>query len=487
MTRHRLWFNELFTSTGFRGPVLTLLSGSSVALALAYVATPVLTRLYTPAAFGVSDYFITILSLFIAFTSLRYEDALMQPEDEEEAAGVLWLCAGLVLLAAALCMLALPWRQSIANVLGVPDLAPWLFLLPPTLIAMRWAKFAELWLTRHRRFRTVTAGQVGNVATMVTTRIGVGIAPFQAGAGGLIGGYTLGHFAALLIYGAAAFRHAAATFRKALRPALWRKLAVRYRRFPLFSMPSALMNALLARLPYLFIPIYFDEEMLGLFGRAFVVLAIPLSFIGGAIAQVFFVQAAEALREDDLPRLTRTVHARLVMIGIFPTLALILAGPDLLHFLLGEAWRDAGVFIRYVGLWFFLAAVASPLTRLFDVLERQRLDLLTSIFMFIILSAALVIGGSTGDFLTLLLWTGSAGVLVRIVHLAVMLHLGNVTWVLALHAYGKYFLFSLPGLLLVLGAMQTQIPLITTIAAGIGGVCYAMLVLWRDQLFALDR
>ena len=246
-----------------------------------------------------------------------------------------------------------------------------------------------------------------------------------------------------------------------------------------------MLNALIARLPFLLLPFFFDEAVIGLFGRAFNVLAVPLGLIGGAVARVFFVHAAEAHRDERLAEVSLMVHKRLVMLGFFPTLTLLLAGPDIFEVVFGASWREAGVFVQYVGPWLFLGAVVSPLTRLFDVLERQRLDLATSVLMFVAIAVAMVLGGRTGDVLTTLLLLGSAGVGIRCFHLAVLLRLAEVSYLAALQAYGRYALFSLPGLTLLAAAMWIGPAWLTTVAAVVAGLIYGGLVLWKDKLLAL--
>jgi O-antigen/teichoic acid export membrane protein len=484
--RLRQRIEALFTTAGFRGPVLTLLSGSGIVLVLAYLAQPVLTRLYPPSSFGVSDYFISLLTILMAFASLRYEDAIMQPETEREAAGLLGLALGLLTLTVLGTVLLVPWRVPIAAWLGIPDLAPWLVLVPPTLLVMRISKLSELWLTRERRFRLISAGTVTQTLTLISGRIGAGLT-ITTSPGGLIGGFALGHLASALFLGSLVIRRLRRHLRSLLDPALWRQLARRYRRFALFSTPSSLLNIVLVRLPYLLLPVYFDTEVLGYFGRAFVAVAVPLSLIGGAVAQVFFVQAAEAQQAGSLASLTTTVHRRLVMIGLFPALLVSMAGPDLFEFVFGDGWRPAGIYVRYVALWLFLAAVASPLTRLFDVLERQRLDLGASLTMFLLLTAALVLTGPSGSVLLTLGVLGAAGALLRIGHLALLLRLANVAPTDALHPYGRYFVMSLPGLAITgVSLLLEASPLVTSLAAAGGGLTYAALLLWRDQLLA-DR
>ncbi|QXD14855.1 oligosaccharide flippase family protein [Rhodocaloribacter litoris] len=477
-------FTHLFAPGSFRTSVLTLLSGTALALALAYLARPVLTRLYTPAAFGLADVFVALVGMLLPLASLRYEDALMLPEDDREAVSVLGLSALLtgafVLVTAGL----LFWRDDLAAWLGAPALAPWLWLLPPALLAMRAAKLAEVWLTRNKRFRPISAGQVTQTATMVLTRIGAGLPPWRAGAGGLIGGFVLGHAAAAVVLAGAVLYRSAPLLRNALRWTPMWAAARRYRRFPAFSMPSALLGALVTRLPFLLLLAFFDQAVVGHFGLAFNALLIPLSLIGGAVAQVFFVHAAEAHRHGTLPDLTATVHRRLVMAGLFPTLALLLAGPDVFAFVFSEAWRTAGSYVQRVGPWLFLSAVASPLTRLFDVLERQRLDLLTSLLMFLVLVGALVIGGRSGNAGFCLLLVGIAGGAARLGQLLVLLRLGAVPWPAVLRPYGRYLLLGLPGLGLIAAALPAGHPWLTTLALAAGGLTYGLLVLRYDRLLA---
>ncbi|NBC17764.1 MAG: oligosaccharide flippase family protein [Bacteroidetes bacterium] len=486
MTPLRQRLAALFTTSGFRGPVLTLLSGSGIVLVLAYLAQPVLTRLYPPSSFGVSDYFITLLTVLMAFASWRYEDAIMQPESEREAAGLVGLAVGLLTVTVVATALLLPWRTPIAAWLGIPDLAPWLVLVPPTLLVMRISKLAELWLTRARRFRLVSAGTVTQTLTMISGRIGAGAA-LTTSPGGLIGGFALGHLASALLLGTLVVRQMRRYLRSIFDVSLWRRLARRYRRFALFSTPSSLLNIVLVRLPYLLLPIYFTTDVLGFFGRAFVALAVPLSIIGGAVAQVFFVQAAEAQESGTLSTLTTTVHRRLVMIGLFPALLLLLAGPDLFEFVFGDVWRTAGVYVRYVAPWLFLASVASPLTRLFDVLERQRLDLGASLIMFVLLAAALLGTGPSGDVLLTLGVLGGVGALLRVGHLVLLLRLADVSLGDAVRPYLRYALMAAPGIAITgIAVALNARPLVTTLVAALGGLVYLALLLWRDQLLA-DR
>jgi len=424
-----------------RGPVLTLLSGSSIALALSYLAQPLLTRLYTPEAFGVLDAFVALASLLFVLGTLRYEDALLLPHDEAEARGLLRLSVYILLGIGLLCLaLSLPGRLLLARA-GEAALADWLPWLGPALLLMGGGRLAELWLMRREAFRTLSAGTALRAATTTTLRLAAGLPPLQAGAAGLIGGFLGGHLSALLFYGWRLRRTPSGASDPPPSPTA---LARRYRRFPLFTLPAALLNALSMRLPFLLLLAFFDARVLGFFGRAFMVLSVPLGLVGGATGQVFFVRAAEARHGDGLAALTLRVYRRLLQVGLYPVLLLMLLGPDLFAFVFGQPWHTAGRYAIWIAPWLLLAALASPLSRLFDVLERQRADLATSVLLFLLQTGALVVGGLQGRPETALLLLGLAGVLGRLVQLGVLLHLAGVSLRDALAPVLRYALFSLP-------------------------------------------
>jgi O-antigen/teichoic acid export membrane protein len=449
MARLRSFVSRLYSREGFRGPVVTLLSGTAVTLAVSYLAVPILTRLFTPAEFGTSDYFVTMVSVLITFASLRYEDAMMLPEEDDRARAVFWLALGLAVVTSAVLALATIWSVDIAAALRVGAVAPWLWMLAPAILLMRFSKLIELWLTRQKAFRTVTGGEVTNKIAMLSARIGTGSLT-ALGAGGLIGGYVAGQVASSLYYAAAVIRSVRSPFRGLPSRRALRFAASRYRRFPLFAMPSSLLNAVVARLPVLLLPVFFGLETVGLFGRAFVALAVPLSLIGTAVSHVFFIHAAEAYRDGRLSALTENVHARLVMIGAFPTVLLLVAGPELFAFVFGAGWREAGVYEQYLACWFFLGGIASPLTRLFDVLERQRTELLISIAASLTMTAAIVAGGRSGSILLTMALIAAAGSLVRLFHIGTMLQMAAVPFARAAKPYLIYASISVPLVIPVL-------------------------------------
>ncbi|MFK7846717.1 MAG: lipopolysaccharide biosynthesis protein [Rhodothermales bacterium] len=472
-------FAQISGSTGFLKAVTTLLSGTFIALIISYAAQPILTRLYTPEAFGLFDTFVSIIALLLPFASLRYEDAIMLPEDDEEALGVLGLTFSLVVLVAAISTSLTVFKTPLANWFDEPSLALCFIWVPPTLIAVRFAKLTELWLTRQKRYSTISKGQVAQTALMAGSRIGFAkitnvMLPF-----GLMWGYIAGHVASASIYAHKILK---------TQPNFWqhighresiRHAARRYKRFPRFSMPSTLLITLQSRLPIFFLLYFFDQATVGYYGRAFALFAVPLSLIGGAISQVFFVEGAIARRAHTLDKLTTKVHSRLVTIGLFPTLAIMLTGPQVMGFFLGSAWEPAGVYLQWLAPWFFLASVASPLTRLFDILEQQRKDFLTSMVIFFVQMPLFVYGCLTGDLMLALIYLAVGGILARIIHIVVLLRLSETPLRAALFPYGQQLLLSIPFLGLLYFVQGYNISWLTALTLAVSGAIFLLIVYWQ--------
>ncbi len=495
----RAFLARLYTTEGFRGPVLTLFTGSSAALLLAYLCEPILTRLYTADQYGVMGYFSAVVATLFAVSSLRYDDALMLQEKDEDAATVVWLAGGVLAVLLAVLALALFWRHDLARLANMPELAPFLMLVPATLLAMRMARTGELWLMRSKAYRHVTAGQIANTTTVVTSRIGVGLPPLSAGAAGLsagaaglVGGFLAGNVACAAVNVTSSLRRSGQVLLR--RPGIGAVLGMarRYKRFFLFSTPSSLVATLVYRLPVFLLPVYFADDELGYYVKAFAALAIPLSYAGNAVSRVFFVHAAEARLAQLRGRLTdisTMVHRRLVMIGLFPTLVLMVAGPDIFAVVFGEDvgqnWRTAGIYVQYIAPWLFFGSIVSPLTRIFDVLERQRLDLATSLVACACMTAALVIGGRTQDVRLLLLAVGITGSAARLMQLAILVRLARSDLRQILGAYAHYGLYSAPGLMIIAGALALGVPWLTTVAAVVAGLVFAGLVLRKEKLLSV--
>ncbi|MFT4605549.1 MAG: lipopolysaccharide exporter, partial [Rhodothermales bacterium] len=325
--------------------------------------------------------------------------------------------------------------------------------------------------TREKAFGTLSAGVVGQRTVTTATQIGAG-ATTAVGAGGLLAGFGLGHLTAMLIYA----RHALKTL--TLRgPINLREPARRYRRFAQFSSPAALVSALATRLPALVLLGVFGSEFLGWFGQAFNLLFVPLSLVGTAVGQVFFVEAAEARRRGSLHDETASIHALLASCAVVPLAGICAAAPEVFGFVFGAEWRTAGEYAIYLAPWIALSAIGSPLTRVFDVLEQQRRDLAVNLVMFSMVGGALIYISLYSGPLEGVLILGVAGAVSRAWQIAMALRSAGLSLVQSVRPYLRP---AVEGALLF--ALMTFVR--TTFSPGVTTLILALaLIAWLPLLY----
>jgi O-antigen/teichoic acid export membrane protein len=427
--------------------VLTLLTGTVAAQGLAYLARPLLTRLFTPDAFGVLGFYLAAVTVLSTVASGKYEDAVLLPASDRDAAGVAALALGLGTVAALFSLALLPLHGPIAAALDRPDVALALLLVPAGLLATVWGRTAELWLTRMDRFRPISGAKVTQNAVMVPAQIGAGAAGGTAL--GLMGGHLAGRIVGTVVLLARAWRGT-----RALVPhtADLRRLAARYRRFPLYAMPSGFLNTFSMQLPAFFLLALFAPDVLGYYVLAYGTLAVPMQLLGGAVGQVFFARAAEARWEGTLGPLARTVFGRLSALGLFPMAALTIAAPAAFSVVFGAEWREAGVYAQLLAPWLYFVFVSAPLSSLFDVLERQPLELGFNVVVVAARAAALWFGGQYGGPLGAVGLFGAVSAVLWLGHTVWMLRWSGVALREAARVVGRHVLIAAGPLALVVAA-----------------------------------
>ena len=404
-------------------PVLMLVGGTAAAQALVFAARPLLTRLYTPEAFGVFTLVTTAVSLLSVVAHGGYRFAVLLPARDDAAGGLV----GLSLAGAVAATVLAAAGVAAAAAAGWTHGDPAWWLLAPALLALDASQTFETWLTRRGRFGVVSRSRVAQSAAVVAVQLGAAAAGGAlGGAAGLVAGALAGFAVSLALTGAAVVRADGRALAAAFRPAMMRDLARRYARFPAFSAPAALLNLGATRLPVLLLAAFAGAATVGQFGVAYGTLALPLGLVTGAAGQVFFARAAVAVRDGTLPGLTRRTLRGLLAVTVFPSLAVVAAGPSLFAFVFGPEWATAGEFARTIAPWTLAASVAAPLTALFDVLERQRADLAFSVAMAAVMTAVLVVAGLRGTPEEMVLAAGVAGTLLRTGHVAWMLRIASV-------------------------------------------------------------
>lgn len=78
--------------SSFFSNVLKLVSGTTLAQVITILSAPIISRLFAPQAFGVLNVFTSIAGIVSIVICLRYEYAIILPEDDTDAINIFALC-----------------------------------------------------------------------------------------------------------------------------------------------------------------------------------------------------------------------------------------------------------------------------------------------------------------------------------------------------------------------------------------------------------
>jgi lipopolysaccharide exporter len=355
----------------FARNLIIFMSGAAIAQALSLIASPVLTRLYNPEAFGVFAVFTTIVFVLGLTVTGRYEQAIVLPNSERDAASLLGLSfLSTVVVTTGIAILIWLSGATIANWLSVPELIAWLWLIPPYLFTIGVFNSLNYWSTRRNRFSRLSVAQMLHGGSTIGLQILAGFARFNVM--GLIGGKVIGQALASVVLFLQVWREDGLKSDRSFSLTQLRELAYQHRDFPRYGMPQALVNALSVNLFTLVMSPFFGPSVVGYYALTQRVLALPTRLLGDSIRQVFFPKASELIRSGgDVYRVWRMTTLGLLAVGLIPFSVILLFGPQLFAFIFGAEWYQAGVYARLLVPWTYVSLANPPSVMMMPVLNKQ--------------------------------------------------------------------------------------------------------------------
>lgn len=359
--------------------LLVLLSGTAAAQAITALSMPFVTRLYTPNMIGEISIYLSFFNFWLTLLTWRYESALLIAEDEEESHHVFRLGALLTFLTG---LLAIPvlWGLQSAGILGFDVLPFWAPLVAFfSLLGYGWFMLYRSWLLRLREARVISISSIARSGSNACIRLLAGVLSF--GVYGLFFAEIIGSWAAL-----GAVRKKTNNLVNEKKPK-WskrkiRKVAVKYKKFAQFEMPSVVVDQLAIALPLPIIGMLYGPEAAGWFGLARLLYAIPNSQIGKTAGDVFQMEFGNYIRDGNYvkgEKLFYKFSLGLALVGIVPLVIAIYVAPLLVPYIFGEEWKNMGGIVARMAPWMFMALVVGSMSRALSVLQKQQWKLLYDI------------------------------------------------------------------------------------------------------------
>lgn len=381
----------LIPQSAYARNVLTLMTGTTLAQAIPIAISPLLTRLYSPEEFGRFALYMAVASIASVLVTGRYELAILLPRRDKDALHIAALAMGLsAVFSAMLLLVALFFAQPIAALLGDAALAPWLYWVPASTLLLGLYQSLNYWSNRKAQYKRLAISRTVQSSSAALAQLGSGYA--GSGAVGLVEGQITGQVLATSVLARLIWREDHGLIR-ALCPLRGLALARKYINFPKYLVVAHSLNTTSGQMPLLLLSALFNTAAAGFFTLTQRVMALPISLVANALGDVFRQEASQAyIQHGQCKTIYEKTFKRLLLISVLPFAAFFFMAPALFAWVFGEQWRVAGEYAQILTPKFFADFVAGPLSAMFMIAEKQRLDLLWQIGLVLVGVGSFCIG-----------------------------------------------------------------------------------------------
>lgn len=472
------------SSKSFASNVATIATGTAIAQIIGIFATPIITRYYGPEAFGLFALFTSIASIVTIIACLRYELAIMLPKSDEEAANVFGLS---IVILVVISVISIPVfmvsQQPLEQVLNAPELGQYFWLIPPTILLSGAFIALNYWNTRTKQFQRLAIARVMKSCSTTGIQLGMGFAGLASG-GVLIGASVIGQLVSTLALGIQIMRDHLAFFQQTITRKGMIAALKQYSNFPKYDIWSAVLSNFSGILPVFILSIYFNPAVVGYYSLGLMVFAVPTGLIADSVAQVFFQKAAEAkhISQTELKNAIVYTLKPLLFLCIFPTILLLLIGPELFRVVFGPAWQESGEYARFLSIWMCSVFITVPFSVLFNIFQKQQMNLLFNSLQMGARVIALFVGATLGDALTAVILFSVVGFISNVLPILYLFKLSAVSLRIPARIVLKYFLLSIPFIIIILVLLYVpwMNDLGLVIISGILTILYFILAMRND-------
>ena len=203
----------------------------------------------------------------------------------------------------------------------------------------------------------------------------------------------------------------------------------KYKKYPIFSAPSQLINTLGIWLPIIAIWTFFDSnaKYASLYLLSHRAVNMPVMLLGHSLGKIFYSEAADSLNEGVLSKSISNYFKILFHLALpFIFICLFLA-PSIFTAVFSEEWSEVGYIVQILSPWLFVTFIAAPLSSIPTIYYKQELELKFNSIILLGRFVSLGIGVYYDNlFLALILYSAS-NCLIWVIYLVYMLKLSNLS------------------------------------------------------------
>ncbi|MDP2188233.1 MAG: oligosaccharide flippase family protein [Sphingobacteriaceae bacterium] len=363
--------------SAFNRNVLTLSTGSILSQALILAVSPLLSRIYSPEAFGLLAVFTGLSSFLASLSSGKYEQAILFPKSREVALNVILFCLVLSFIICSGASISLyVFSDYIRLKMNLNELFDKVFpYIPIISFIIVFYSCLQLWFQRNERYKLITIATIFQSIIVVALNLFFGF--FSDDAFGLVYGYSGSIvLTALFLFVFFYFKEDIKKVYGFLNFTASIQAAIQYKKFPFTILWSELIITFSQQLMPLLLAYFYSSSIVGFYAFTTRVMKTPAIILSNSVWGVFRVEALKLKNENrSVKPLFIGVLRKTIFLGVIPFTVLSLGGSQLFKLIFGNEWVVSGVYAQIMAIFIFTEFVAHPLSNIFVIYNGQRLYL----------------------------------------------------------------------------------------------------------------
>lgn len=373
--------------TAFWKNVSSVFTGAVIAQLIPVFGSLFITRIFTPAAFGEYSVWLAAVTFVAVIVTLRFETALAIVEDGAKRKQAVFFSI-LISLCVALGLL------SVFLFIGAFRLLPesfffsqfnFLVLVVPAALVLACNQVFQSWAAAEGLYTKLTLMRLTQAGVLTVLQVVIGI--YAPSALSLAVSFVIAGVISLIISKILMPKFIQKNF---MNKTSFLQFLTRYKNFPIYSLPADSINTAAAQLPVIIIAYRFGADIAGFLALTMRVLGAPIGLVGKAVLDVFKRYAAQSfLKTGNCKQLYINTLLGLSLASVVLIIGTVFFGETIFKVAFGEDWVLSGVMAIWLLPMFAMRFIASPLSYMVYIVEKQYIDLLWQIALAIVVVLSL--------------------------------------------------------------------------------------------------
>lgn len=351
---------------------LTLAAGTSLAQVIPILATPILTRLFTPEDFGVLGVLVALGTTLGIVATGRYELSMLSLRSNVIALKLALLSLKIsIIFCLTLTLFIFSFEGQIKNFYKDANFGNEIYILPIFVLALSINNIVNYLNIREKNYFAISSANIKRSISQVVTQFVLGYSNISIGL--VVGQIVSMYYGNLLLLNGLLKKGLLKNYERSKKLNVTSLLLYKFKKQPLFSLPGSLFNNLNLNIIIIVHGANLTLSTIGLYAISVKLLGYPSSLIGQAISEVFFREASEEKKKTGV--IIKTFDwtiVRLTLLSIPIYLIVYFFSEDLFGFVLGSDWAAAGIYCVIQIPYFWSRFIVSAVTPVDIIMQKQQ-------------------------------------------------------------------------------------------------------------------